>query len=86
MNKLNCSDIGNINHISEDIISLWQKIIHYDGQPTKIDPDMNYNQHKSNSLSYFNLLIGILKPIIDKIKISKEYLIKVEYSHLSKNL
>lgn len=56
IDKLDCPDISDINHISKDIVSLWQKIIRYNGQSTKADTnkDMNYNHHKSNLLSHFD--------------------------------
>ncbi len=88
MNKLDHSDIGNIAHVSEDIVSLWQKIIRCDGQPIEIniDIDMDYGHHKSNSSSHPDSLIEILELIIDKIKISEEYLTEVESNCLDNNL
>lgn len=83
--KHNCLDIGNIDNVNKDVISLWQEVIRRGGQLPKEDIDMNYNQDNSNISSYDNLFTRILKPIIDAIKISEKYLTKVEYNHLSKN-
>lgn len=47
--------------------------------------DMDYDQHKSKLLDYFDFLMEILTPLIHKIEISEEYLTKIEYSHLGKN-
>lgn len=59
MDKLNFPDIGDIDYVSKDVVSLWQKIIRYNGQPTEVDIDMNYNQHKSNLLGHLNSFIGL---------------------------
>lgn len=47
---------------------------------------MDYDQHNFNLSRHSNSSTEILKPIIDKIEMSEEYLIKVEYSRLGKNL
>ncbi len=87
VDELDCPDIGNIDHVSEDIVSLWQEIIRRGGQPTKIDTnmDMDYDHHESNPSSHPNSSTGILEPIIGKIEMSEEYLTKVESSYLSDN-
>lgn len=43
VNKLDCFDIGNINHVGEDVILLWQEIICHDGQQIEVDTDMDNN-------------------------------------------
>lgn len=55
------------------------------GQSIKINTDMNYVQDKFNLSSSYDFSTEILKPKIDEIKILKEYLTKVKYSHLGKN-
>ncbi len=87
MDELDCPEIGNINHISEDVVSSWQKIIRSSGQPTKIDKniDMDYDNHKFNSSSHPNSLMGILEPLIGGIEILEEHLTEVESSRLDDN-
>ncbi len=36
-------DKGNIDHISEDVVSSWQEIIRHSDQLTEIDTDMDIN-------------------------------------------
>lgn len=83
--KYNCLDIGNIDNIGENIISLWQKIICPDDELLKKDIDIDYNYDNSNISSPQNHSIGILEPIIDKIEMSEEYLTKIKYNRLNKN-
>lgn len=87
VDKLNCSDICNINHVSKNIVSSWQKIIHRDNQLIKADTNINidYNYYKSNSLGHPNSLMGILEPIIRKIEMLEEHLTKIESSCFSNN-
>lgn len=88
VDKLDRSDIGNINHVSEDVISSWQKIIYHGNQLKKVDPDINmdYNYNKSNSSSYSNSLTEILELIIGKIEMSKKLFTKIKSSHFDNNL
>ena len=86
IDKLDCLDIGNIDHFGEDVISLWHEIIRRNGQLIKIDTHINHNQHKFNPLDYLNSLTEILESIIDKIEMFEEYLTKLKYNCLSKNL
>ncbi len=71
MDELDRPDIGNIDHIGENVILLWQEIICHDGQPIKVDSDMDmdYDHHKSNSSGHLDSSMGILEPIMDKIEI-----------------
>lgn len=87
VDELDCPNIGDIDLVSKDIISLWHKIICRGSQLIKIDIDidMDYNHHESNLSSYLDSLMGILKPIIGEMEISKEHLTKVEFSHLGNN-
>ena len=85
VNKLDRPDIGNIDHIKKDIVSSWQEIICRGGQLKEVDTNMDHDQYKSDLSGYPDSLTRILKPIIDEIKMSEEYLTKIEYSHLSKN-
>ena len=87
IDKYNYFDIGNIDYVSKNVVSLWQKIICRGSQPTEvdIDMDMDYNHHKSNSSSHPDYLTQILEPITGKIKLSKEHLTKIKSSHLSNN-
>ena len=85
VDKLDRPAIGNIDHVGENVVLSWQKIIRRNGQPTEVDTDMNHNQHKSNPSGYLHSSTGILEPMIDKIKISEKQLTKTEYSHLGKN-
>lgn len=78
--KYDHPDLGNINYVSEDVISLWQEIIRHSGQKAKKDIDIDYIQNKSNSSYYHNSLIRIFEPMIDKIEILEEYLTKLEYN------
>ncbi len=88
VDKLDCSDIGNIDHVSEDIVSSWQEIIRRGDQPTEIDSDMDidYDHHKSNPSSHPDSLTGILEPIIGKIEMSEEHLTEVKSSRPGNNL
>ena len=88
MDKLDFSDIGNIDHVSENVILLWQKIIHCGSQPTENDTniDMDYNHHKFNLLGHPGSWMGILEPIIGKIEMLREYLTKIKSSRLGNNL
>ncbi len=74
---LDCSNISNIDHVSKDLISLWQKIICCSSQPIEvdIDIDIDYNHHKSNSSSHPNSLMEILKLIISIIEMLEKHLI-----------
>ncbi len=87
VDELDCPDIGNIDHVSEDIVLLWQKIIRHSSQPIEIntDIDINYDHHKSNLSSYSNFLIRILEQIIGEIEIWKEHLTEIESSCLGNN-
>lgn len=77
-----------IDHVSKDVVSSWQEIIHHSGQPTEVDTaiDINYNQHKSNLLGHSDSLTRILEPIIGKIKMLEEDLTKIESSRFGNNL
>ena len=88
VNELDCPNIGNIDHVSEDVVSLWQEIIRRSGQQTEIDTDIDidYDHHKSNLSGHPNSLTGILEPIIGEIKMSEEYLTKIKSSCLGDNL
>ncbi len=88
MDELDRPDIGYMDHVSEDVISLWQEIIRLGDQPTEIDinMDIDYDHHKSNLSSHPNSLTGILEPIIGEIKISEKHLTKVKSNHLGDNL
>ena len=77
MAKVDCSNIGNIDNIGEDIISLWQKIICRGGQLAKKDIDMDYVQDDSNLASHHNSSTRVLEPIIDEIKMSEQHLTQV---------
>ena len=83
--KHNYYDIGNIDNVSEDVISLWQEVIYRGGQLPEKDIDMDYNQDDSHISSHQNLFEEILELIIDEIEISEEHLTKVEYNRLGKN-
>ncbi len=87
VDELDRPDISDINHVSEDVLSLWQEIIRRSGQLTEIDidMDMDYNHHESNLSSHPDSLMGILEPIIGKIKMSEEHLTEIESSRLSDN-
>ncbi len=87
VDELDCPDIGDIDYVSEDIVSSWQKIICRGGQPTEIDTDIdiNYDHHKSNLSSHPDSLTRILEPIIGEIEMSEEHLTKVESSRLGDN-
>ncbi len=88
VDELNRPDIGDIDHISEDIVSSWQEIIRRGGQPTEIDinMDIDYDHYESNSSSHPDSLTGILEAIIGKIEMSEEHLTEVESSRLGDNL
>ncbi len=88
VDELDCPNIGDIDLVSKDIISLWHEIICRGGQLIEIDTDidMDYNHHKSNLSSHLDSWMGILEPIIGEMEISKEHLTKVEFSHLGNNL
>ena len=88
VDELDCPDISNIDHVSEDVILLWQEIIYRGGQPTEVDTniDMDYDHHKSNFPGHPSSLTEILEPIIGKIEISEEYLTEIESSYLGDNL
>ena len=62
-------DIGNIDNVSEDVVLLWQKIIHRGSQLAEKDVDMDYIQDDSNLTSYHNSCTSVLELIIDKIEI-----------------
>lgn len=66
VDELNCPDIGDIDHVSKDVVLTWQEIIRRGGQPTEadIDMDMDYNHHESNSSDHLDSSTEILKPII----------------------
>lgn len=51
VDELDCRDIGDINHISEDVILLWQKRILRNSHliEVDIDIDFDYDHHESNS-------------------------------------
>ena len=87
VDKLDRSDTGNIDHVSKDVVSLWQEIIRRSGQLIEVDTDINidYNHHKSNLLGYPNSSTGILEPIIGKIEILEKHLTKIEFSCLGDN-
>lgn len=85
MDKLDRPDIGDIDHVGEDVVLLWQEIICRGGQPTEVDTDMDHDQHKSNPSGYPDFSTRILEPIIDEIEMSEEHLTEVEYSRLGKN-
>lgn len=87
VDELDCPDISNIDHINEDIILSWQKIIRCGSKSIEIDTnmDINYNHHKSNSSSHRNSLAEILELIIGEIKMLEEYLTKIESSYLDNN-
>lgn len=84
MDEFKYPDIGNMNYVSKNVISLWQKIIRHGGQPIEIDTNrnMDYNYHKFNLLGYSNSLTGILESIIGKIEMSEKHLTKVKSSRL----
>lgn len=77
--------MDNIDYVNKDVVSLWQKIIRHGDQPTEINTDMNYDQHRFNPSGHSNSSMRIIKPIIDKIEMSEKHLTEVEYSRLSKN-
>ena len=52
VDELDCPDLGNIDHVRKDVVSLWQEIIRCSGQPTEVDTDIDCNQHKSNLSNY----------------------------------
>ncbi len=87
VDELDCPDIGNIDHVSEDIVSSWQEIICCGGQSIEIDTDMDmdYDHYKSNLSSHLGSSTGILEPIIGKIEMSKKHLTKLEFSCLGDN-
>lgn len=62
VDKLDCPNIGNIDHISKCDILSWQEMLRRGGQPTEVNTDLNidYNQQKSNSSGHPDSLIGIL--------------------------
>ncbi len=73
VDELDRPDIGDIDHVSEDVVSSWQEIIRRDVQLTEIDidMDMDYNHHESNPSSHLDSLMGILEPIISEIEMSR---------------
>ncbi len=87
VDELDCPDIGDIDHVSEDVVLSWQEIIRRNVQLTEIDidMDMDYNHHESNPSSHPDFSTGILEPIIGEIEISEEHLTKVESSCLGDN-
>lgn len=62
------SHISNIDNVSKDVVSSWQKVICRGGQLIEKDIDMDYNQDDSNISSHHNPSTGILKLIIDEIE------------------
>ena len=88
LDELDHPNIGDIDHVNEDIISSWQEIIRRGGQSTEIDTDMDmdYDYYKSNPSSYPDFLTGILEPIIDEIEMLEEHLTKIKSSHHGDNL
>ena len=88
VDKLDCSDIGNIDHINKNVISSWKEIIWRGGQLIEVDTDivMDYDYHKSNFSDYPDSSMGILEPIIGKIEMSEKYLTEIESSCLGNNL
>ena len=87
MDKLDYPDIGNIDYVSKNIVSLWQEIICRGDQLTEIDTDMDmdFDHHKSNPSSYPDSLTGILESIIGEIEMLEEHLTEVESSRLADN-
>ncbi len=87
VDELDRPDISNIDHVSEDIVLLWQEIIRHSGQPTEIDTDMDmdYDHHESNLSDHPHFSTRYLEPIIGKIEMSEEYLTEVESSCLGDN-
>ncbi len=73
VDELDRLDIGDIDHVSKNVVSSWQEIIRHSGQLTEIDTDMDmdYDYHKSNPSSHPDSSTGILEPIIGKIKYRK---------------
>lgn len=87
VDELDHPDIGNIDHISKNVVSSWQEIIHRGSQLTEVDTDMNieYDHHNFNSLGHPDSLTGILELIIGKIEMSEKQLIDLESSRLGNN-
>ncbi len=87
VDELDRSDIGDIDHVSEDVVLSWQEIIRCGGQPIEIDTDMDmdYDYYKFNPSSHSDSSTGILEPIIGKIEMSEEHLTEVESSRLGDN-
>lgn len=80
-------EIGDIDYINKNIISLLEKIIYHNGQQMKVDIDLDidYNHYKSHSLGHPNSSTEILELIIGKIERLKEYLTEIKSSHLGNN-
>ncbi len=87
MDELDCSDIGDIDHFNEDIVSSWQEIIRRGGQIIEIDinMDIDYDHHEFNPSSHPNSLTRILGLIIGEIEMSEEHLTEVGSSRLGNN-
>lgn len=86
INQCDCPDLGNINYIKTDVISLSQKIIRRSGQEAEKDIDIDYIQNESNLSYYHNFSTKILELTIDEIIISEEHLTKVEYNRFDENI
>ena len=88
VDKLDCPNISNINHVNKGVVLSWQKIIRCGSQLIEIDTniDIDYDHNKSNLSGYLDFSTGILNPIIGKIKMLEEYLTEIEFSYLGNNL
>ncbi len=87
VDELDCLDIGDIDHIREDVVSLRQDIIRRSDQLIEVDTDidMDYDYHKSNLSSHPDSSTEILEPIIGKIEMLEEHLTEVKFNRLDNN-
>ena len=83
--EFDCPDKGNINNIDKDIMLFWQKIIRQSNQLPEKEMDTDCAQDQSTQSSCYNTINGILEPIFDEMKMSEEFLTKIEKNRLGEN-